>query len=128
MTWWQQCKAWAARLKRDVKALGFALLDVRTPWYAKALAFVIVAYAVSPIDLIPDFIPVLGLIDDMILLPMLVIVALRLIPSEVMSDCRARAAAPANPLPAPLRWTGLALIVGLWLAAAIAAARWAGWI
>ena len=128
MTWWQQFKSWAARLKRDVKALALAWFDARTPWHAKALAFVIVAYAVSPIDLIPDFIPVLGLVDDMIVLPLLMIVALRLIPPDVMADCRARAGAPTNPLPAALRWTGFVLIVGLWLALAVAIARWLAWV
>lgn len=127
MTGWQHFKAWAQRLKRDVKALALALLDERTPWYAKALAFVIVAYAVSPIDLIPDFIPVLGLLDDMIVVPLLMVLAVRLIPANVMADCRDRAMQPTTALPAPLRWTGLILIVGLWLVAVFFVARWFGW-
>lgn len=84
MVWWQAFKDWARRLKRDVKLLGLALLDPRTPWYAKALAGVIVAYALSPIDLIPDAIPVLGLIDELILLPVLIAGVMRLIPAAVM--------------------------------------------
>lgn len=129
MSWWQRFKDWALRLKRDIKVLGLALVDPRTPWYAKALAFLIVAYALSPIDLIPDVIPVLGLIDEMILLPVFVVLVARLIPAPVMTDCRSRVAlADNNPLPARLRWTGLAIIVGLWLAATISLARWAGMI
>jgi uncharacterized membrane protein YkvA (DUF1232 family) len=99
-----------------------------TPWYAKALAFVIVAYALSPIDLIPDFVPVLGLVDDMIVVPLLMIGALRLIPADVMADCRARAAQPTSPLPGSLRSTGLALVVGLWLIAVFFLARWLDWL
>ena len=128
MTGWQAFKAWAQRLKRDVKALALALFDPRTPWYAKALAFVIVVYALSPIDLIPDFIPVLGLLDDMIVVPLLMIGAVRLIPADVMADCRARATQPTSTLPASLRWMGLALIVGLWLVAVYAVARWLAWL
>ena len=128
MTWWENFKAWARRIKLDVKALALALIDERTPWYAKMLAFVIVAYALSPIDLIPDFIPVLGLLDDMIVVPLLMIGAVRLIPPDVMTDCRARAAQPTSPLPASLRWTGLTLIVGLWLLALYVTARWLGWL
>jgi uncharacterized membrane protein YkvA (DUF1232 family) len=128
MTTWQRLKSWALRLKRDVKALGFALFDARTPWYAKALAFVIVAYALSPIDLIPDFVPVLGLVDDMIVVPLLMIGALRLIPADVMADCRARAAQPTSPLPGSLRSTGLALVVGSWLIAVFFLARWLDWL
>lgn len=66
------CRAWAARLKRDALTLWFAARHPRTPWYAKALAAFVVAYALSPIDLIPDFIPVLGLVDDALLLPALI--------------------------------------------------------
>jgi uncharacterized membrane protein YkvA (DUF1232 family) len=123
MTWWGRFKAWAARLKRDVKVLGLALADPRTPWYARALALFIVAYALSPIDLIPDAIPVLGLVDEMILLPLLIAAAMRLIPAPVMADCRARADAPL-PLPSWLRWAGLAIIIALWAATAFVVADW----
>lgn len=126
MSLWLRFKAWAARLKRDVEVLALAVFDPRTPWYAKALAGLIVAYAVSPIDLIPDFIPVLGLLDEMILLPLLIVAVLRLIPAPVMADCRARVEAPGNRLPSWLRWGGLGLIVILWLMMAIVAARWSG--
>ena len=126
MTLWLRFKAWAARLKRDVAVLALALFDPRTPWYAKALAGLIVAYAVSPIDLIPDFIPVLGLLDEMILLPLLIVAVLRLIPAPVMADCRARIELPGHHLPSWLRWGGLSVIVVLWLMMAIIIARWSG--
>ncbi len=88
----QRAKAWAAALKRDICALWLAYKRADTPWYAKALAAVTVAYALSPIDLIPDFIPILGYLDDLILLPVLVALCLRLILRDVMADCREQAA------------------------------------
>jgi uncharacterized membrane protein YkvA (DUF1232 family) len=123
MTAWQRFTAWAKQLKRDVKVLGLALGDPRTPWYARGLALFIVAYALSPIDLIPDAIPVLGLLDDLLLLPLLIAAAVRLIPAPVMADCRVRAEAPLA-LPRWLRWAGLAIIVAIWTAAAFAFAEW----
>ena len=81
----------AKRLKTDVPAVFFALKNKRTPWYAKAIAAVVVVYALSPVDLIPDFIPVLGYLDDVILLPALIALCVRWIPQEVLADCRARA-------------------------------------
>lgn len=80
-----------ASVKRDIDALYLAYQDERTPWYARLLVACVVAYAVSPIDLIPDPIPVLGYLDDLILLPLGVIVSVKLIPSEVMADARDRA-------------------------------------
>lgn len=82
----------AAALKRDLPALFLALRCRQTPWYAKALAALTVAYALSPIDLIPDFIPVLGYLDDLLLLPGLTALTVKLIPLSVWQDCRARAA------------------------------------
>lgn len=102
----------AARLKREVCALYFAVRDPRVPWYAKALAASIVAYAFSPIDLIPDFIPVLGYLDDLVLIPLGVLLVRRLIPVEVLADCRARAAALCAK---PQSWAGAAIIVGVWV-------------
>ena len=81
----------AKQLKADIPAVFLALKSQKTPFYAKALAFVTVAYALSPIDLIPDFIPVLGYLDDVLLLPSLVALTLRLIPKEVMEECRIQA-------------------------------------
>src|SRR6266496_3022762 len=78
-------------LKREVYALYLAVRDPRTPWYAKAFAAFVVAYALSPIDLIPDPIPVLGYLDDLILVPLGVVIALRMIPEEIMTDARTQA-------------------------------------
>ena len=81
----------AANLKRDIPAVFLALKSQKTPIFAKILAAVTVAYALSPIDLIPDFIPVLGYLDDVLLLPGLVALTLRLIPEEVLTECRIKA-------------------------------------
>ena len=81
----------AAMLKRDVPAAFLALKDGRTPVIAKILAGITVAYALSPVDLIPDFVPVLGYLDDVLLLPALIVLTVKLIPAEVLSDCRRQA-------------------------------------
>lgn len=81
----------AKQLKTDVPAVFFALKDKRTPWYAKIIAAFVVIYALSPIDLIPDFIPVLGYLDDVIILPALIALCVKSIPSAVFEECRARA-------------------------------------
>ena len=80
----------AKRLKTDIPAVVLALKEKRTPWYAKVIASVIVVYALSPIDLIPDFIPVLGYLDDVIILPTLIAWCIKCIPGEVFEDCRSR--------------------------------------
>ena len=82
-------KEWAKKLKRDVPAVFLALKDRETPLFAKIMAAVTVAYALSPIDLIPDFIPVLGYLDDVLLLPALIALAIKLIPKEVWKRCQA---------------------------------------
>lgn len=84
-------KEWAAHMARDVLALSLAMGDKRVPWYAKAVAFFVVAYALSPIDLIPDFIPVLGYLDDLILLPIGIWIVLKLVPAGVMAELRLEA-------------------------------------
>jgi uncharacterized membrane protein YkvA (DUF1232 family) len=81
----------AANLNRQVYALYLAYKDARTPWYAKAFTLFVVAYAFSPIDLIPDFIPIVGYLDDLVLIPLGVVVAVKLIPGEVMADCLQKA-------------------------------------
>lgn len=116
---WRKVKAWAGALKRDAIALSMAAGHERTPWYAKVLAAAIVAYALSPIDLIPDFIPVLGYLDDVILVPVGIWVAIKLIPDEVMDECRARAATPAEQ---PASLGGAIMMVCIWLALAGAGA------
>ena len=87
----QRIRRWAKELKRDVLVLWFALKDTRTPLLAKAVAFVTVAYALSPIDLIPDFIPVLGYLDDIILIPILIWITLKLVPDDVINQSRKQA-------------------------------------
>ncbi len=114
-------KAWARNLKRDSYALYLASRDPRVPWYAKALAVAIAAYALSPIDLIPDFIPVLGYLDDLIILPLGIWLAIALVPDEVMAECRARASAAAR---RPISRAGMVAIILLWVVGAIALA-WA---
>lgn len=84
-------RTWAKRIKRDGVTLWFAGKHPATPWYAKALGVFVVAYALSPIDLIPDFIPVLGYVDDVLLLPALIWLAIRLLPPGVVADCRHQA-------------------------------------
>jgi uncharacterized membrane protein YkvA (DUF1232 family) len=86
-------KNWAQLIKRDVHALYLASRDPRVPWFAKAMAIVVAAYALSPIDLIPDFIPVLGYFDDLILVPLGVLLVVRLIPPAIMAEHRDLAAA-----------------------------------
>ena len=114
-------KAWARRIKQDVHALYFATRDPRTPWLAKLLAAGVVAYALSPIDLIPDFVPVLGYLDDLLLVPLGIALAIRLVPDAVMAECRARAeAAP----PGSGRAAAL-VVVAIWVVAAAAALAWA---
>ena len=118
----KRLRGWARSLKADTMVLYFAVRDPRTPLAAKLVAMAVVAYALSPIDLIPDFIPVLGLLDDLILLPLGIALALRLIPAAVLADARARAAAvmrrPRNLLAAAaiiLLWLALAVICGVLL-------------
>lgn len=116
-----QLKDKARALKRETTALWFALRDPRTPWPARMVGAMVVAYALSPIDLIPDFIPVLGLLDDLILLPLGIALCVRLIPADVFEDARRRAIdaerRPANRIAAVvivLIWIGLAVACGIW--------------
>lgn len=112
-------KGWARRLKGYVVALWFACKDLGTPRLTKALALFTVAYALSPIDLIPDFVPVLGFVDDAIILPGLIWLVLRMIPPEVMADCRAKAEEwLASGNGKPVSKVAGAVIVALWLALA----------
>ncbi len=106
----------ARQLKVETYAIYLAYKDPRVPWYAKAWIAVVVAYAFSPIDLIPDFIPVLGYLDDLILLPLGVALALRLIPRAVMDECREKAAELLDQK-RPVNWTAGVLIIAIWLLA-----------
>jgi uncharacterized membrane protein YkvA (DUF1232 family) len=102
---------WARTIKRDVHALYLAARDPRTPWYAKALGVFIAAYALSPIDLVPDFIPVLGFLDDAIILPLGIWLAVKLIPSAVMAEHRRAAELAADK---PISRMGAAVIIAVW--------------
>ena len=108
-------RAWAAGLKRDVTALYLARRDPRVPWYAKLLAGLVVAYALSPIDLIPDFIPVLGLLDDLVIVPFGLWLVFRLLPEGLIEDYRPEAARISA---APRSRGGAIVIVAIWLALA----------
>jgi uncharacterized membrane protein YkvA (DUF1232 family) len=116
-------KQWARLIKRDVHALYLAARDPRVPWYAKALAVVVAAYALSPIDLIPDFLPVVGYLDDLIIVPLGVLLTVRLIPPELMTEHRLSAEAAAAQ---PVSRVAGAVIAGLWVAS-LAACGWLAW-
>ncbi len=108
---------WAHALKRDSFALYYVARDARTPWYVKLLAGAVVAYALSPIDLIPDFIPVLGLLDELLLLPAAIWLAFKLVPEQVLAESRKRAEAA---LERPKSRTAAVVIVLVWIACAVA--------
>jgi uncharacterized membrane protein YkvA (DUF1232 family) len=115
---WNAIKSWARRLKTEVRALHLAARDPRVPFAPKLVAAAVVAYALSPIDLIPDFIPVLGLLDDLVLLPLGIALALRLIPPTLMAELRAEATStPLRPSRA-----AAAVIIGLWATGLVFAA------
>jgi uncharacterized membrane protein YkvA (DUF1232 family) len=119
-------RAWAHRIKRDGLTLWFARSHPATPWHAKALGALVVAYALSPIDLIPDFIPVLGYLDDVILLPLLIWLAVRLLPPQVLADSRHQAEQwMAAQHRKPRSWVGGAGVVLIWVAAAVLIGWWA---
>jgi uncharacterized membrane protein YkvA (DUF1232 family) len=111
--WRQRARA----ITRDAHALFLACRDPRTPWYAKAVAGLVVAYAFSPIDLIPDFVPVLGYLDDVVLVPLGVLLAVRLIPPGVLAECREDARRAAE---RPTSRVAAVVIVGLWFLLAAA--------
>jgi uncharacterized membrane protein YkvA (DUF1232 family) len=112
----QSLKEAARRLKVETYALYLACLDPSTPWYAKAWAVLVVAYAFSPIDLIPDFVPVLGYLDDLVIIPLGIWLALRMIPPQVMANARLEAAKGMGPDSRLGRW-GAVVIVLIWLVA-----------
>ncbi|KAI8476148.1 MAG: hypothetical protein J3K34DRAFT_286300 [Monoraphidium minutum] len=126
--WYARFKAAVRALKHEVLALYYAIHDPRTPWGAKVLPWVALAYALSPLDLIPDFIPILGFLDDMLLLPALLWVAVKLIPADIMADARERAR--TEPLRLHRNWGAATLVFLMWtglfvLCAHLAFQRWA---
>lgn len=127
MTGTGRFREWARGLLGDVVALWFCVRHPRTPLLVKILAGALVAYALSPIDLIPDFIPVLGLVDEAILLPAGMWVVLRLVPPEVMAECRAQATRwVGENKPRPRSYFGAALVITVWLAA-LTFVLWLAW-
>lgn len=119
----ERAKQWARLLKRDVVALWIAARDSRTPWYAKATAAAVAAYALSPIDLIPDFIPIIGYLDDLLIVPVGISLAIRLIPSGLMAEFRQEAARRQE---RPRSNAAAVLIIVVW-AAALAACSYKYW-
>ncbi|GEO42881.1 membrane protein [Skermanella aerolata] len=117
----RQIREWARAIRRDVHALWLAARDPRIPWYAKAFALAVAAYALSPIDLIPDFIPVIGYLDEVILLPLAIMLAVRMMPPDLMAEHRAAAAGAEGK---PVSRAGAALIVTVWLLGAGALIWW----
>lgn len=105
-------RQWAKQIKREIHALYLALKDPRTPWYAKAIGFVVIGYAISPIDLIPDFIPVLGYLDDVILLPLGLLLFQRLVPAVVLAECKARADQHSS---RPRSFAAAVVIASIWV-------------
>ncbi|HSM11068.1 MAG TPA: YkvA family protein [Lysobacter sp.] len=114
-------RQWAKGLKQQTLVVYFAARDPRTPWLVRLLALFIAAYALSPIDLIPDFIPVLGYLDDLIIVPLGLVLVLRLVPAEVMLAARAKAAIAAD---LPVSRAMAAVIVAIWVAALAGLGLW----
>lgn len=114
----------ARYLKAETFALYLAARDSRTPWYAKLLVAGIVAYALSPIDLIPDFVPVLGYLDDLVLIPAGIALAIKLVPQPVLMECRARARETMQN-GQPISRVAAAVIVAIWLTLAALCIVWA---
>lgn len=119
---WSALLLWAQTVKRDVISLYLAARDPRVPWYAKATAACVAAYALSPIDLIPDFIPVLGYLDDLVIVPLGIMLAVRLVPREVLAELRIEAERRAAGRPASR--TAAIVIVTIWIVAASILAWW----
>jgi uncharacterized membrane protein YkvA (DUF1232 family) len=117
----QRARLWARALKRDVHAIWLAARHPRTPRAAKLLAVAVAAYALSPIDLIPDFIPVLGYLDDLVIVPLGILLVTRMVPPNVLTACRAAADAAGQ---RPRSLWGAVAIVALWLAAAALLLWW----
>jgi uncharacterized membrane protein YkvA (DUF1232 family) len=107
-------KQWARTIRQDAQALYLAARDPRVPWYVKALALAVAAYAASPVDLIPDFIPVIGYLDDLIIVPLGIALVIRLIPPEIMAEHRDLATAAQD---RPVSRAAAVVIVGIWILA-----------
>jgi uncharacterized membrane protein YkvA (DUF1232 family) len=117
----QSLKKAARQLKKETYAVYLASIDQRVPWYARVLAGVTVAYAFSPIDLIPDFIPILGYLDDLIIVPLGIWLVIKMIPPQVLAECREKAAAEIE-RGKPINRTAAAVIIAIWIGLGILAA------
>ncbi len=118
-------RAWARRIKRDVMVLWFARKHPDTPLLAKVICVLAVLYALSPIDLVPDFVPILGYIDDALLLPAMIWLAVRLLPSHVLASCREQANDwMSRQGSKPKSYIGAAIVVVLWAVVAYLFWRW----
>ncbi|RWL47641.1 MAG: DUF1232 domain-containing protein [Mesorhizobium sp.] len=115
-------KRWARAIKRDAVALWIAARDSRVPWYAKATAGAVAAYALSPIDLIPDFIPIIAHLDDLLIVPLGIMLAVRLVPPDLMREFREEAPRREK----PVSKAGLAFMIAVWVLAALAL-TWLFW-
>jgi uncharacterized membrane protein YkvA (DUF1232 family) len=113
-----RARAWASRMRRETVAVYLAIRDPRTPWMARVVGGLVVAYAASPIDLIPDFVPVLGILDDLLIVPAGLWLTIRLIPREILEEARARADAE---LRQPTSVGAAVFVVAVWVGAALLA-------
>ena len=120
---WNRLKTWARRMKRDTMALYLARKDPRVPRLAKVMAMATAAYALSPIDLIPDFIPVFGYLDELFILPLFIYLTIRLIPPDIMVELRAQADQHLSEN-RPRSMAGAVIIILIWLSIAVAIAYW----
>jgi uncharacterized membrane protein YkvA (DUF1232 family) len=116
-------KQWARNVRRDTYAVGLAARDPRVPWYAKLLAVVVAGYALSPLDLIPDFIPVVGFVDDVILVPLGIMLVVKLVPAEILEEHRAHA---QRAIDLPKNRIGAVVLICLWIAA-VSFSVWLAW-
>jgi len=113
----------ARDLKQETAALFLAYKDPRTPWYAKVFTGLVVAYAFSPIDLIPDFIPVLGYVDDLVLVPLGISAAIKMIPQDVLTECRTKAKMEMDK-GKPVNWAAAVVIALIWIALLVLMIKW----
>lgn len=116
-------KRWAKNIRRDTYAIGLVARDPRVPWYTKALAIVVAGYAFSPLDLIPDFIPVIGFVDDVILVPLGIVLVIKMVPAEILQEHRAHA---DRAMALPKNRIGAVVIVCIWVAV-VGVSGWLAW-
>jgi len=116
-SWKQQAK----QLKNETMALCLAYRDPRVPWYAKVFMAAVIGYAISPIDLIPDFIPVLGYLDDLIIVPAGIYLAIKMIPRGIMQECREKAT--SNPFSSRAKWVVAGIIISIWILVIVLAVK-----